>query len=736
MPLTTNTALQSAIYALINTARRSRQRRLLVLSGERCWGSDIAAELLRGGHWQRALCINNASDAMETRWPGALLTGKQARQLLGRELDLAVYDCWSGLDPDALAAVTGTLCGGGLLVLLVPPLQQWPYYKDPDYQRLLVHPFQIHQIAGRFLTHIRQSVYTARHKLLIEQDKPLSAPDRINAEPNNAAQLPVRDDNCLSDEQARAVAAIIRVVTGHRRRPLVITADRGRGKSSALGIASARLMQQGVSSIVITAPRSESVQPVFEHAAKLLGTAPVKSSCLRFDNATLQFIAPDQLLRDRCQAELLLVDEAAAIPVAMLTQALQRYSRIVFATTVHGYEGSGRGFDLRFRQTLDTITPQWKAMQLRQPIRWADNDPLERWLFDALLLDAQAADDQRIETVTARHCVAEQLSRDQLMADKKTLQQLFGLLVLAHYQTTPADLRNLLDGPNISVWLSRFQGQVVAAALVATEGGFDRELAMAIWRGERRPRGHLLPQTLAAHSGLQQAPELQYWRIMRIAVHPAAQRRGLGRQLTLAIIEQARLQQCDMVGSSFAATADVLSFWRDLQLVPVRLGVSRDTCSGCFAAVVLSSLSRRGGALLASARNRFNEQFARELSSLYRDLESALVAELLLQTDTVTLCQLDQQDWLDIEAFANGYRQYEMCLLPLWKLVCLALSQLSIQERLSVSQRSLLIMRVLQYRSIKTVADHLRLTGKKQLSMMMREAIDIAKQCVLKRGES
>ena len=156
-------------------------------------------------------------------------------------------------------------------------------------------------------------------------------------------------------------------------------------------------------------------------------------------------------------------------------------------TTVHGYEGTGRGFDLRFRATLTALTPQWKSLKLSTPIRWASDDPVETWLFDALKLKASPVDAKTLSEVTARHCRYECINRDVLLAEPQLLNTLFGLLVQAHYQTTPADLRNLLDGPNISVWISRYQGQVVAAALVAAEGGFDSDLSQAIWRGERPP---------------------------------------------------------------------------------------------------------------------------------------------------------------------------------------------------------------------------------------------------------
>ena len=46
------------------------------------------------------------------------------------------------------------------------------------------------------------------------------------------------------------------------------------------------------------------------------------------------------------------------------------------------------------------------------------------------------------------------------------------------------------------------QGQeLLGVALVAREGNIPPDLAHAIWAGRRRPRGHLLPQSLLAHAG-------------------------------------------------------------------------------------------------------------------------------------------------------------------------------------------------------------------------------------------
>ena len=696
-------------------ARESRQRGLVVLSGERQWACELLqqADLLNDPLWVTDKPPENAT----------YIEPAQARQWLGREVDGLIYDAWAGFDPDALAAVSGALVGGGLLIVLVPPLTEWPSYNDPDYQRLLVHPFHVDNIAGRFIQHIIHSIQSDPNALLVEeklveQNQPV---EFIAAACVPSVVPEPMADYCLTVDQSKAVKAIIATSKGRSRRPLVIRSDRGRGKTSALGIASAALMQQADCHIVITAPRIESVQPVFEHAARLLAVEP-SQGVIKYQQSQLQFIAPDELIRNKIDPDLLLVDEAAAIPAFMLEQYLASYKRIVFSTTVHGYEGSGRGFDIRFKQTLDSTTPLWTSCVLQQAIRWADNDPVEAWLFDGLLLKGREIDQAVLADFDLKHCVSEQLNRDDLLSNKIELEQLFGLLVSAHYQTTPADLRNLLDGPNLSVWVSRYRGQIIAAALMAAEGGFDPALSEAIWQGKRRPQGHLLAQSLSAHGGFKEAPLLRYQRVMRIAVHPSLQRKHIGKQLLQDIVLQARQQGFDFIGSSFAATADVVQFWRAVQCVPVRLGSTRDASSGCYSAMVLSALSADGEALLTKACYRFGEHFPRDLMVQYQQLEPELVIELLLGHDNQAI-DCDQQTWLDIEAFASGYRQYETCHLSLWKLAVLALSTKAVAAVLSAQQQQILVMRVLQQLPVSEVVARYQLNGKKALQTALREVM-------------
>ncbi|MEW6647583.1 MAG: GNAT family N-acetyltransferase [Pseudomonadota bacterium] len=686
--------------------------------------------LAGGREWARTVAMHYACDGM--LWLGEPPAGapggaaREAHKWLGRELDLLVIDAWAGFDVEAFGAASGALRGGGLLLLLTPPLAEWPHYADPEYARIAVHPHTPADVSGRFLARFVRLLQSHDIRVLGEAD----ALPAWQATPGN------HPANWHTADQQAALEAIMAMAQAAAPVPLVLTSDRGRGKSAVLGMAAAQLLRQGTHRIVVTAPRLAAVETLFEHAARnterradfsppaelLMKADGGLKSALRSapdESAGIRFVAPDELLHTLPGADLLLVDEAAAIPAPLLERLLAHYPRSVFATTLHGYEGTGRGFAVRFQRVLNERAPGWRSVRLTEAIRWPENDPLERFVFDALLLDAQAADDTQMRGVAAGACSIERVERDVLLADDALLHQLFGLLVLAHYRTSPLDLRHLLDGPNVSVWLMRRQGQVVATALTVREGGFDEALAAAIYRGERRPRGHLIPQSLALHSGFVAAPLLSGERIMRIAVHPAAQQRGLGTRLLQAILEQAQGDDLDFVGASFGASAELLAFWQRAAFVPVRLGLTREASSGAHSVIVLRPLSVAGEQLFVAARERFLAHLPALLRDGMEEVDADVAAMLRQGAHADDGAELDAQDWRDVESFVQGWRGYEVCQVAVRKLVRATIDQ----AVLDAVQRELLQHKVLLCEPWESVIAARGYSGRAQALAALRTAV-------------
>lgn len=706
---------------LLEQAAAQYQRRLLVLAGDADWCRQQAQQFLSSSQLPSVVWISTPAiqvAGMEIE----VVAGNNVKTLLGQERDAVVFDAHAGFDPDAFGAASGLIHGGGLLLLLCPPLDDWEKIPDPASERIASWPCTPQDVSGRFIRRLVKILREHDGIVIVEEDNPLP----VMATVSDLASAEVfSDETCRTGDQKAAVQVIEQMIQGDQHQPVVLVSDRGRGKSAALGIAAARLLRQLPSQksmrIVVTAPRPAAVDSLFTQAQSLLPGATFTSNCLQFKNSTLEFHAPDELCLSPLDADLLLVDEAAAIPATLLQQFLNKTSRIVFATTVHGYEGTGRGFAVRFRKTLDTRTPGWRDVLLQTPIRWAENDPLEAFIFRALLLNAESAADELILAASVENVSVEKLNRDVLVEDEATLSFLFGLLVVAHYRTTPNDLRNLLDGPGLSVYVMRFKGNVVATALVSAEGPFDEEMASAIHEGLRRPRGHLIPQSLTTHAGIRAAADLHYARVMRIAVHPAVQRRGLGKKLLAHIRDDVRAQGADVIGTSFGATAELLGFWEQANMKPVRVGFRRDHASGEHSLMMLEALNENGNAVFQAARKRFCRDLPIWLADPLQDLDAQLAKSLLADQQTFEASVLQSDDMDMLQAFAQGQRSYEDSLGALWRLAVACVEHPSCA--LSADDEKLLSMKVLQKASWAMVAETCELAGRAETVAALRKAV-------------
>lgn len=718
---------------LLATAVHARHRLTLVLSGDPDWTAAAARSAVDCAGvgpplWLSDRTLHPAARPLDT-----------ASQLLGGECGLLVYDAWSGFDPDGFGAASGTLRGGGLLILPCPPLADWPDRPDPQAGRIAPWPLEASAAGRRFIARLVRVLQTEPgvqvltqpwHVLTAGRHGPMPAVD-----PATDPIHPLDPARPATPDQACAIEAVLRHARGRPHRPLVLTAHRGRGKSAALGIAAARWLGQpavgaaGPRLVLVTAPRRTACDALFSHAARAWPAAHPDGSGLRAGGLAIQFQAPDSLCQGHPAADLLLVDEAAGIPAPLLTRLLDLYPRVVFATTVHGYEGTGRGFDIRFRATLDRRTPQWRGLTLETPIRWAPADPLEALVFHALLLDAAPATAETIESLDLADGRVERLDRDALAADDHTLGQVFGLLVLAHYQTRPFDLRLLLDAPGVRVLVLRHATQVIATLIATEEGGMaDPDLLQAVYEGRRRPRGHLLPLTLSAHGGLLDAPRLRYLRVIRIAVHPALNRRGLGRRLLRGLFREARRDGIDLLGTSFGATPGLIAFWSGCGYRPVQIGTSRNAASGEHALVMLRPASERGWSFSAAARARLAQRLPVLLPGPLRRFDPTVAAALIPalgdnQQSPGYPSSLDPLEQLELESFATGHRTLEAALPALAVLTYRRLGTALRIGRLDPAEAALLIAAAGQLRPVGELSEVFDAKGREAVIEALRRTV-------------
>jgi tRNA(Met) cytidine acetyltransferase len=713
---------------------QQQHRQLVVLVGSKTWAHSLLSTLSSFNYFvsHDTWAIYSEDSLFFSGDNKAFLNKRKVektnyRHYLGTQQQYLLFDDQE-LTIDAFAALSGTINAGGMFFLHWPePLNNSPLIKQSLFlQRFfqkIITDKNVKVINEQVFEFIDEPIYELRPK---ETAKSILTNSLV---PLNEQILPL---GCKTLEQYKAVQAIKKVVSGHRNRPLVLTADRGRGKSSALAIACAQMIkntQQNIT-IIISAPHIQAVEIFFRQLATSLEQGVQRKTEFIYQHNNLKnqpisrvtFLPIDILLKDKPQANLLLIDEAAAIPVYLLERVLEYYHRVVFATTQHGYEGAGRGFALKFQRRLQQCAPEHQALHIKQPIRWHEHDPLEQFVFSACLLNAELKP-LKLDKINLTNLSLTVHNKANLLQNEKLLAQLFAVLVTAHYQTSPSDLRLMLDNEQVTIIsLHNHNGtntDIVAVALLITEGidekDCQQEIIQGIKQGQRRLKDQFLPQSLVTHCGFEQAFDYSYLRIMRVAVHPQLQQQGIGKYFLAQLTIYAQQQHVDFLGTSFGANTALLNFWLKADFKLARIGFTKDQASGEHSALLLKSVVEKNIHILAEVNYQFYRSFHYLLTETYQYLPTQLVALILQKSPARALVKLTYFDQQNITAFSHKKRLYQTCVfsLHLWLLQHLTVNKNHNKDVL------LLIARVLQKHSINEICQQFNLTGKKQLNQQL-----------------
>lgn len=532
-----------------------------------------------------------------------------AKKILGREYPFAIYDIRdeNGIhfNLDAFAILAGTIQENGILILLCAQWQTLEQEPDSDALRWNENK----AIAcPNFYRYFKQLVDKFQFQINTTIPSIFETSGHFSLEFYS-----------LTAEQAHIFQNLPHDLADIH----LITAPRGRGKSTLAGKLAAELVKKN--QVLITA-RTQSTLPSFWHSAA----------------QNIPFLAPDNLIEQiQRQAisphQWLFIDEAASLPLPILHQLCHYFDKVVLTTTTENYEGTGRGFSLKFLSQLKRLSKLW---QLTKPLRWQENDPLELFVNELLLL-----------------------------VDKETqieLANFYQLLAQAHYKTTPTDLRRLFDGENQVLHKEYKNNQLIGGIWAIIEGGLDSALTQAIWRGERRPHGSLVAQYLCFQSNLPQACELRSLRISRIAIKPKLQNRGMGKQLVSDFILQniAQKETLDFISVSFGLTPLLYHFWKTCGFKIAQITPNKEASSGYRSAMMLYPLSEKGKIFCNVAEQVFKRDFGLQpfAAEICEELPS------FKEFQSFANNYLNAWDIQNLIAFAEGYRSFSAIYISLKRL--------------------------------------------------------------------
>ena len=763
---------EKIIYSIADGIRNF-QRRMVVLCGSEENRAQAAAQLvdMYVDSINRAPSMLYVVDSLDEesigvrqlkRFRAALrselnfrtITYPDTESVMGLTYDILVLDVVEELRPNDIGRLVETVRGGGFIVLLAPPLSSWTDNVTRFQRKLLVPPYSISDLRRFFTRRFIRKLKDHKGIWLIDLETESVNYNEPAGTKTKESKLefpssPVFPKGIYSmartNDQIRALSAMESFLK-EKKLVLVITANRGRGKSAVLGLGLAGLSSsaKGRFNVVVTAPSLYNVQVLFEFLKKALEGLGVEyeeekdgeglTRAIQTRKGRIRYEEPyDAAFAD---AKMVVVDEAAGIPVHLLLKIRKNFRKAVFSSTAHGYEGAGRGFTVRF---LSVLHKESKAplleLSMREPIRYAQEDPIEAWLYDTLLLDAEPA---KIEAEPVS-VVYERADLEKWFTEREDeLREFIGIYVLAHYRNRPDDVAMIGEAPHHFARLLRTsEGSIVTAIHLAREGGLDDDIIEQILAGFEPP-GNVVPSIMVKYyPPYKHFAKYVGWRIVRIAVHPQLTDRGFGSLALQDLCDEARKEGMDWVGAGFGATRELLNFWIKNDFIPVHISPSRNPASGEYSALVVRPLSRRAQKLVEATNNEFRLRLLNSLYDTYSDLEVE-VAQLLLRSPygrKKMELSLSKSQRARLKNYVSGIVTYEVANDAIEKLVK-AYFMLGSGERIKLDdiEERLLIAKCLQGRGWSDAARACGFPPSKVKSMVRGIVARLWEGCGLFRG--
>jgi len=675
------------------------------------------------------LFIDPLSKKLNKNLSNYQISNKRVNQYLGQELELVIYDATQSFDVNAFTAICGCIIGGGEIFLLLPKTLE-------TVTQTTIKPSQKSELSQ---TKMSPTLVRLVNELI---NLPETRWFSENQQSDNYGFVQANEtliDNLQNfrKEQKQLIDRILRCSLGHAKRPVIIMANRGRGKSASIGIAIAELVYKHQKSIIITSPRKENIKILLKHFNSEIERLSNSSDEYKKHQQLIIFSPPDKIITDKPECDLLIIEEAGAIPVQTLKTFTADYNRIVFSTTTDGYEGNGQGFKLRFKSHLINNFPQARFENLKYPARWPIDDPLETAINRAFLLSFDKPhklnDNLELELELEYDSANDkkkiefrQITKTIIKTDNSLLSDIYQLLVTAHYQTRPSDLERILADEDLIIFSAFLNQKVIATSLIVKEGNLSTDECDRIEKGQLRTSGHLLPQSLMTYQGLEKAGKLSFWRVMRIAVTPKLQKQSIGSQLISHVEKQAITNSVDIIGSSFSFDQDIGRFWYKQEFQCSRIALRKDSSTGnhpCEFLKLLEQKNELAQSIYSQSITYFNQSFSYSIGSAYREIATPVILLIAKNQNALFYDENFHYRTQEIKRYCNKHRSFEMIEWELYNFLNLELKEKITIFSLSIQEQLILIAKILQQCSWQKIVRQFDLKGKNQAKEIVRNSI-------------
>ncbi|MDY5779685.1 MAG: GNAT family N-acetyltransferase [Succinivibrionaceae bacterium] len=326
--------------------------------------------------------------------------------------------------------------------------------------------------------------------------------------------------------------------------------------------------------------------------------------------------------------DVLIIEEAASIPLPILSQILSVYKKVIMISTLDGYEGTNQGiihklstdfpleiFSLsyNFRRNYDNFQKFLENISFKaNNINFSTYSSLQSSSINIISNNIS----QNINSLTIHLSSFIEKPNNESIS---LLIKINKFISNNHYQSSNQDIFRLLNDPNTFVSLllknlnyedySLKNSEIISLVIFSLEAIPNKILKESIFNGSSRPKNNLLPQTLLCHSNIDFPDNSIFLRIQRIATEKSYKKQGYASKLLSNFNDKNLINffiqnstfskdfSCDcsfsnhliFIGASFALSDVVYKFWIKNNFIPVSLGLKKDNASGERSLVVLKN---------------------------------------------------------------------------------------------------------------------------------------------------
>ncbi|AEE93424.1 ATPase of unknown function [Acidianus hospitalis W1] len=600
--------------------------------------------------------VNGSKDRLSTL-KEAIMTNEivdidysSSEKYLGESFDLTILDAVDDFRPNYISRLVDLTRGGGLVII----------YSDDISDINKLYKFSLTRngiVKNLFENRFIKMAINSRGIILVNDNdikfKPFSSSEVSKPHKKSYDKTIPKSlyDLCLTDDQVKLIREFDFVLEKGKR-ILIVTAPRGRGKSAGVGLALSFYVKRTLSkptNVIITSPSYYSSQAIIQFLEEGLRALKIrykkkiskegKIMKISAGEVNIKWTSPD-LAKDE-NGDLIIVDEAAALGIENLEYIRNSWDKIVFISTIQGYEGSGKAF-MKYINSLDNS----QIVKLDYPIRYAKGDPVEKFIYNVMLLDAEPE-------VYRNNTQFMEITQEDLFSNEELLRQIYGILVSAHYRNSPDDLMFLGDMAFQRIFTIGYN----AVAEIVEEGELDETTEDHILNGEEN-EGNLIPHRIIKYMRIRNFGKLKGWRIMRIAVTPELQNQGLGTKLLSNVEKIALKNNIDWIGSSFVADYKVLNFWIKNGFKPVYLASRKNEGLGGYSVIVMKALTERAEKFLVELGKLLKDKILRTSHQVYFNVNPRILAKILTNIEFKKEIEIDDTYIGKIYAYLNGKIPY------------------------------------------------------------------------------